>query len=181
MKDLNHDADLMARVARGEEKAFQELYESHKHRVYGLCVRIMGFGGGADDMAQEAWIKIVKNASMYRPVAKVSAWISQVTRNTCLNGLRGVKFEVELSETDDILSDPGADLENVFLSLEQAKVLEKAFAELPAQQRAVLTMFIYEDLSHAEIAVELSVSIGAVKQLIFRAKENLKIHVGRPA
>lgn len=165
----------MQKIARGDQDAFRALYSEHKKRVWGLCLRIMGSEKGAEDMAQETWIKIIKNADSYKPIASLSAWICQVTRNTCLNGLRDVTFDEDLSEVENVL-ESDFDLEGSFIELSDKKVLDQAFAALPVQQRTVITMFVYEELSHAEIAKELSVSVGAVKQLLVRAKENLQKH-----
>jgi RNA polymerase sigma-70 factor (ECF subfamily) len=169
----NVDWDIMQKIARGDQDAFRALYGEHKKRVWGLCLRIMGSEKGAEDMAQETWIKIIKHADSYRPIASLAAWISQITRNTCLNGLRDLTWDKDLSDVEETL-ESDFDLEQTFITLSQRKVLDQAFATLPAQQRAVITMSVYEELSHAEIAKELSVSVGAVKQLIVRAKSHLQ-------
>jgi RNA polymerase sigma factor (sigma-70 family) len=165
----------MQKVARGEQESFHALYQQHKGKVFGICLKMMGKGRGAEDMAQEVWMKIIKNATQYRPIASLNAWISQVTRNACLNELR-VRHPEEFAEDLDAVADVSLDADQVYSQLTDHAVLEEAFKTLPSQQRAVLLMFVYEELSHAQIASELKISVGAVKQLLFRGKENLRAH-----
>lgn len=166
----------MQRVASGEQRAFSELYEQHKARVFGICLRMLGRGRSAEDMTQEVWMRVIKNANQYRPIGTLAAWMSQVTRNACLNGLRAVRPEDFVEDLEQIADQKGVDGENPFADLKDGDELEKAFQALPPQQRAALTMAVYEELSQAEIAKELNVSIGAVKQLISRGKENMRAH-----
>ncbi len=172
----NHDDwKLMQSVARGEQKAFRAIYEAHRKKVWGVCVRMLGATPRAEDMAQEAWLKIVANANQYRSIGKLSAWICQVTRNICLNEIRGTKWNenLELEIVEEKLADEVTP-ENIMLNVSDKINFEKAFSSLVPQQRAVLMMFVHEELSHSEIAQELNISVGAVKQLVFRAKESLR-------
>ena len=165
----------MQRVACGEQRAFSQLYEQHKARVFGICLRMLGRGRSAEDMTQEVWMRVIKNANQYRPIGTLAAWISQLTRNACLNGLRAARPEDFVEDLEQI-ADQKVDAENPFADLKDGEELEKAFQALPPQQRAALTMAVYEELSQAEIAKELNISIGAVKQLISRGKENMRAH-----
>lgn len=124
-------------------------------------------------MAQETWIKIVRNADQYRPIGTLASWICQVTRNTCLNSLRGqnreiLSDEIEAHAENEFTADDFSELSD------QRERLQSAFERLPPQQRLVLVMFIYEELPLTEIAVSLLTSVGAIKQLLFRAKQTLK-------
>lgn len=166
----------MQGLARGDRGAFARVYAEHRRRVFGICARIVG-RDRAEDVAQEAWMKIVRNARNYRPIGSLSSWICEVTRNTCLNAIRD---EQSFEPIDDGAFHDEPDNESVdeiFVRLESRKRLQASFEALPAQQRAVLTMFIYEELSHAEIARAMSISIGAVKQLLLRSRENLRRHL----
>ncbi len=184
MKVKNHDADyeLMQRVARGEQPAFRTLYDGHKARVYGICLRMMGKGRGADDMTQEVWLRVIKNANMYRPTGTLAAWLSQLTRNACLNEMRAAKPEDFVEDLESIADkSQSMDADSPFKGLTDNEELEQAFQALPSQQRAVLLMAVYEELSHSEIAKELNISVGAVKQLIVRGKENMRAHFAEKA
>ncbi len=177
MESKAGELELMQGIARGEPAPFRIVYEAHKRRVYGICLRLMGDGPKAEEMTQEVWIKVVKSADKYQPLASLAAWLCQVTRNHCLNELRRNRPE-DFTENWEQISESQVDHDEPRFEPADIEQMTQAFEQLPAQQRAALMMFVYEELSQSEIAVQLSLSVGAVKQLLHRAKSSLRLQLG---
>ena len=169
------DSQLLKQISKGDSKAFSSLLEKYKSKVFGTCYFLMGDKALAEDLSQETWIRVAKSAGDYTPVAPAIAWILRIARNACYNELRTRNRWSELSPEDEkqIVDDHGS-VEDVMGQTEKETKLQDAILELPPQQKMALMMVVQEEKSHSEIAQELQCSIGAVKVLLFRARENLK-------
>ena len=169
------DSQLLTKIAKGDSKAFSSLLEKYKSKVFGTCYFLMGDKALAEDLSQETWIRVAKSAADYRPIAPVVAWILRIARNACFNELRTRNRWKELSPEDEKqIVDEHSSIEDMMGQSEKETKLQEAILELPPQQKMALMMVVQEEKSHAEIAKELSCSVGAVKVLLFRARENLK-------
>lgn len=178
MADLNQEHQLLLRIAKGDSRAFSSLLAIYKSKVYGTCFYLMGDRALAEDLSQETWIRVVQNAESYRPIASVSSWILRIARNACLNELRTRHRWAELSVEDEGRLEDGAEsVEEVLQRFEKEEKFQKALLELTAQQKMALLMVVQEEKSHSEVAQELQCSVGAVKVLLFRARETLKKHL----
>lgn len=169
------DHQLIQLIAKGDSKAFSNLLQRHKKRVYGLCYYLMNDAGLAEDMAQDTWIKIVQNAPRYSPIASVVSWISQIARNQCINELKRRQRWFELAPEEEAqVIDEKESVEDVMESVQKKAKVDQAMALLPANQKLALMIYLSENKSHSEIAQEMGSSVGAVKVLLFRARETLK-------
>lgn len=181
-----HDDDdaslvsLMLRVREGDEVAFRELVEATEDRVFGTVVRMLGDYEGAEDLAQRVYVRIWKARERYQPVAKFSTWMFSITRRLVLNERRGrsrrgaVFYDLAPQET---VREPAADdspAAEVSAS-ELAKAIERALAELPEEQRMAMVLRRYEEMPYDEIAAVLETTVPAVKSLLFRARETLRV------
>ena len=103
------------------------------------------------------------------------AWILRIARNACYNELRTRNRWSELSpeEENQVIHDQ-LTVEEILGNEEDESRLKEAIVKLPPQQKMALLMVVQEEKSHAEVALELKCSVGAVKVLLFRARENLK-------
>jgi len=175
MENELQDQDLIKQIAKGSEVAFTSLLRRYKKRVYGTCFFLMGDKALAEDMSQETWIRVVKGAPDYRPLASVITWILRISRNLCLNELRTRNRWESFEESEaNSLPDETANGEGLLSELQNQKLLQAAILKLPVSQRAALMMVTQEDKSHAQIAQELDCSVGAVKVLLHRARKALQ-------
>ena len=169
------DHELILLIAKGDSKAFSNLLQRHKKRVYGICYYLLNDSALAEDMAQDTWMKVVQYAPRYSPIASVLAWISQIARNLCLNELKRRKRWFELAPEEEAqVIDEKESVEEVMESVQKKAKVDQAMALLPANQKLALMIYLTEDKSHSEIAQEMGSSVGAVKVLLFRARETLK-------
>lgn len=170
-----NDFELIKKVADGDSKAFASLLSRYKAQVYGTCYYLMGEKSLAEDLSQETWIRVVKAASDYQPTAPLLAWILRIARNACLNELRDRKRWTELTqESEEKIQDEAISVLDLMEEAEDEGKLKRAIMELSTQQKLALMMVVQEEKSHSEIAQELQCSVGAVKVLLFRARESLK-------
>jgi len=174
-KDQLQDQDLIKKIAKGDKKSFTILLEKYEDLVFGVSMKMIKDRSKAEDMTQETWMKVIKFAGSYSPIGSVKSWILQINRNLIIDHFREQK---KWSTSEDIenfeISDESLDASELIDSDEKQKGFQAAFSSLDEREKLVLTMVIVEELSYSEIAQKLSLSIGAIKTIMFRAKQNLK-------
>lgn len=169
---LSDDA-LMVLFANGDQDAARELTMRHLGTVVAFAKRLIPSDADADDIAQEAMLRLWKVAGDWRPgEAKVTTWLYRVTRNLCIDRLRQRKH------TDiDAIAEPADDTPSVQTQMEQStrmKALSDALSELPERQRVAVTLRHIEGLSNPQIAEAMEISVEAVESLTARGKRMLK-------
>jgi RNA polymerase sigma-70 factor, ECF subfamily len=179
------DTELMLRVKRGDEVAFEELVERYKQPVLNLVYRILRDSSEAEDLAQNVFVQVFKSADRYRVEAKFSTWLFTIARNLCLNELRrrsrhpAESLEATAEAQEDF---PGRQIEDKrsvsaadeLLREELTAKVEDALGSLPENQRTAILLFKEQEMSYEEIAKILDCSLSATKSLIHRGRETLK-------
>lgn len=176
--DEPDDHALMARVAKGDQRAFSVLVSRHLGRTVRMAARILGNGAEAEDVAQEAFTRVWKQAPKWRPKghsdgAALTTWLHRVVVNLCIDRQRRKTphpVGENLPEQED--TTPRADKQ--MESGETAQEVRIAVAELPDKQRIALTLCFFEGLSNAEAADAMDIGIKAVESLLVRARKNLR-------
>jgi RNA polymerase sigma-70 factor, ECF subfamily len=179
------DAELMLRVKRGDEAAFEQLVDKYKQPVLNLVYRTLRDATEAEDLAQNVFVQVFKSADRYRVEAKFSTWLFTIARNLCLNELRRRSRHPAESldaavETHEEL--PGRQFEDKasvtapdqLLRTELSSKVEECLASLPENQRTAILLFKEQEMSYEEISRILDCSLSATKSLIHRGRETLK-------
>ena len=166
------DEALMARVARGDERAFRELARRHLPVMLGLARRILGNAAEAEDVAQEAMLRVWTHAPRWQPLALFRTWLSRVVVNLCLDRKRKAAW-VELEAAGEI-ADSAPPAGEAAEAAERERLLAGAIAELPARQRAAIVLTYTEGMSNAQVAEILDTTVSAVETLLVRGKQNLR-------
>jgi RNA polymerase sigma-70 factor, ECF subfamily len=176
--------DLMARIAKGDDSAFEILVNRHQTSVLNLIYRFVGDRTQAKDLAQEVFIKVWKAAKTYRPEAKFTTWIYRITTNVCFNELKSARrrrwFQFHRSNEDnegsieETFSDGSPTAEDLLLEKERSRQISDALQSLPDNQRMALVLKRYDDLSYQEISEIIGCSLSAVDSLLVRAKRTLQ-------
>lgn len=167
------DADLVARVGRGDRAAVQALMARHLPKMLSLARRMLSDRTEAEDAVQEAFLKLWTHAARWRPgPAKFETWLYRVTLNQCYDRLRrkpvlGLEAAAEIA---DAAPGPEAALENAALAAE----VEAALAELPERQRAAILLCHYQERGNIEAADILGVSVEALESLLARGRRTLR-------
>jgi RNA polymerase sigma-70 factor (ECF subfamily) len=170
--DEASDEDLMAQIARGDERAFRLLARRHAGRAAGLARRVTGNAADGEEIAQEALLRVWINAPLWRPTAAFRTWFYRVVLNLCLNRRRRKPF-LPLDAAGD-RSDPAADALARMERAETDRRVAAAIAELPERQRAAIVLTYSEGLGNAETAAILETTISGVETLLVRARRTLR-------
>jgi RNA polymerase sigma-70 factor (ECF subfamily) len=180
------DIRLMALVGAGDDGAFEQLVERHQRLVIGTVGRMLGSGSDAEDIAQQVFVRVWKNAKRYEPRAKFTTWLLKITRNLVFNELRRrsrhpqVPLQSESDEEERPLKDEQAVAPDAsLLEHELQQAVDAAIANLPETQRMAVVLRRYEELSYEEIAAAMDQSVSAVKSLLFRARTELRVSLQR--
>ncbi len=164
--------DLLAACRRGDRRALEELVHLTHRRVYGLAFRLTGDRHEAEDVAQEAYLRMFRGLAGFREEARFETWMHRIVTNTAFNQLRKRGRFGELLAEDETLDAPvPARAEEQALSRDR---LERGMAVLPPGQRTVLILKDLYGLSCKEIGDELGIQEGAVKVRLHRARKRLK-------
>jgi RNA polymerase sigma-70 factor (ECF subfamily) len=166
------DEALMAQVARGDRRAYQQLARRHLPAMLGLARRILGNAADAEDVAQEAMLRVWTHAPRWQPLAAFRTWLTRVVVNLCLDRKRRAPW-VALEAAGEI-EDPAPDAGERAEAAERERRLTAAIAELPARQRAAITLTYGEGMSNAQVAEMLDATVSAVETLLVRGKQNLR-------
>jgi RNA polymerase sigma-70 factor (ECF subfamily) len=166
------DEELMARVATGDEQAFRELARRHLPRALVLARRFTANEADAEEVVQEAMLRVWLTAPRWRPVAAFRTWLYRVILNLCLNRRRRAPFLPldDLSEPADSSPDAVAQIE----AAEDRRRLAAAIDGLPERQRIAIVLTYHEGLGNAETAAVLGTSISGLESLLVRAKRALQ-------
>ena len=180
------DATLMAYVARGDTAAFEQLVERHQTLVIGTVARMLGSNSDVEDVAQQVFIRVWKSAPRYVPTAKFTTWLLTITRNLVFNEARRRKrhpvetLDVHQGEESLPLPDRrGRVPDEQLLDDEMQRAVDTAIQALPEKQRLAVVLRRYEEKSYEEIAEVLSLSVPAVKSVLFRARTELREALNR--
>lgn len=169
------EADLVRKARGGNLFAFEEMVKRYQRRVYGVARRIVQRHDVADDVTQEAFLRAYQALSSFDLQRPFGPWMCRIAANLAVNHVRSpVAREQELPEghreTPSRTPDPlGAVLES-----EARRLLSEALAGLPVEQRAVLVLRVFEELSYREIADALGLEMGTVMSRLARAREKLR-------
>ena len=169
------DLELLLAAGRGDRDAFSLLAERHHRAVIHYVHRFLGRIdlATAEDIAQDVFLRAWTACPSFTPRAKVLTWLLQIATNACLNHRRAMRLRrmFSLGDTDAAGSGPVEAAEGRDA---QAEAVRDAIARLPDAQRAVIILRHYHDLSYADIAAALEVSVSSVESLLFRSRRKLR-------
>jgi len=183
------DTELMIRVKEGHEPSFALLLERHRSSVVHFMYRMVQNAAVAEELAQEAFLRVYRSRKTYEPTAKFTTWLFRIATHLALNSLRDGKYQ-RLEERLDAAPEeaPARQLSDCRPSVEAALVKEarlsevrSAVAALPDKQRAAVLMHKYQEMDYTQIAQALKCSESAVKSLLFRAYETLRARLAHMA
>ncbi|WP_245434127.1 sigma-70 family RNA polymerase sigma factor [Pseudolabrys taiwanensis] len=166
----------MARVARGDQPAFRALARRHLPAMVGLARRVLGNTADAEDVAQEAMLRVWTHAPRWQPVAAFKTWLTRIVVNLCLDRKRRAAW-VDLEEAGDLV-DRTPDAVERMETNERERQLQSAIEKLPDRQRAAIVLTYSEGMSNAQVADILDTSVSAVETLLIRGKQNLRRALG---
>jgi RNA polymerase sigma factor (sigma-70 family) len=176
---------LLARVAAREAAALRQLYDATSGKLYGVAMRVLGNKAHAEDVLQDAYLNIWRNAGSYQSsLSPPLAWMGLVVRSRALDFLRkrktdralnGPEFDEEMAQnSDEGFHNSAPNPMDTSMASEQAWALHECLRKIEAQPREVVTLAYFQDLSHSELAERLSLPLGTVKTWVRRSLEELR-------
>lgn len=173
------ERDLVLAFQRGDEGAYQAIYDRYRDRVQRLCQRMLGNREDAQEAAQEAMFRTYQALIRFNGSYHLGAWITRIATNVCLDQLRArtrrpLDAGVELSELDLREPDEGRHPEVAFFRALEGRRVRRLLETLPPLHRAAIVLRDLEGLSYAEVAAALDLSEGQVKALLHRARQRFK-------
>jgi len=179
------DAEVMLRVATGDDLAFDYLVEKYRRSMIGFMYRMTRNQAVAEELAQEVFLRVYRSRQTYAASAKFTTWLYRIATNLAVNHARDTKHErpentVAIDEPDEDtgltvdVPDGSLNAEQSILRRERLQAIRKQVEALPERQRMAVIMHKYQGLDYKQIATVLKLSESATKSLLFRAYETLR-------
>lgn len=181
------DADVVRLAQQGRELAFRELVRRYERPVFSLVYRMVRDRETAEDLAQDAFVKVLNHIDKYSPEFKFSSWLFKIANNVAIDHLRRRKLETvsmdgnpnatTAAEVEASTIEIGSDQESALDELEAKELgsaIERAIAALRPEYRACIMLRHVEGRSYEEIAATLDLPLGTVKTYIHRARHELR-------
>jgi RNA polymerase sigma-70 factor (ECF subfamily) len=182
---IESDLDLMLRVRDGDLASFDALLCRYRLPLVSYFRRMVRDQGLAEDLAQEVFLRVYKSRERYQPEARFTTWLYRIATNLALNAIRDRKDEVSDTASDDFdggrvlerFVDPQPTVEQRLMQGDRERLIRQAVEALPENQRAAVILHKYQEVDYRQIAGILRVSESAVKSLLFRAYETLRVRL----
>ncbi len=178
------DQDWMLRLRAGDDDAFDVLVAKYRDPVVRYLFRMVHEPALAEELAQEVFLRVYRARKSYKARARFTTWLYSIATNVGLNALRDGRMrrlETSMDEQAETggpalaLPDRAANAEQTMLETERRAHIRQAIEALPEKQRLAVLMHKYQEMDYGEIAEVLGCSEGALKSLLFRAYETLRV------
>jgi RNA polymerase sigma-70 factor, ECF subfamily len=185
------DVQLMLEVKSGDEQSFELLLHRYRSPLVNFLYRMVRNREQAEDLAQEVFLRVYRARNEYVPSAKFTTWLFRIATNLALNNVRDTRHQrMEMSldapltpDSEDgderplDVADQHPDIEQHLVEQARSKMIRHAIEKLPEKQRAAVLLHKYQELDYGEIAKILQCSESALKSLLFRAYEALRVEL----
>lgn len=169
-------------VLAGDVEAFRPLVEVYQTQVYNLALRMLGNEREAEDAAQDAFLQAYVRLATYKPEWRFKTWLMTIASNLCIDRLRRRRLE-PLAFTDMAQREAGDEEieftsrdpqpDAVVVHKQRDEAIRAMLLELPAEDRGMVVMFYFNDMSYEEIAQATHTTVSAVKSRLFRARQKM--------
>jgi RNA polymerase sigma-70 factor, ECF subfamily len=182
------DAQIMLQVKAGDTSAFDYLVQKYRRPMLSFMYRMAHNATTAEDLAQEVFLRVYRSRANYEASAKFTTWLYRIASNLAVNHARDRRHErpentVSLDEADENtgltmdVPDPSLTAEEVIVRQERMAAIRQRVQGLPERQRLAVLMHKYQQMDYRQIADILKLSESAVKSLLFRAYETLRVQL----
>ena len=167
------DRELVDRVLKGDNDAFEYLFNRYRDAIHRLFVQRLGGVNDADDLLQETFIKVYINLHRYSTAYTFGQWVYTIARNTFIDFVRRRQDDLSIDERFSSPPSTTPTPEESVINPQQRHQIELCIARLPENYRRLIRMRFFDESSDEEIAVKLSLPLGTVKTQIHRARERM--------
>jgi RNA polymerase sigma-70 factor (ECF subfamily) len=181
------DVQLMLEAKAGNDASFEHLLQRYRTPLVNFLYRMVRDSATAEDLAQEVFLRVYRARHGYEASAKFTTWLFRIATNLALNRIRDTRhqqMEVSLDATtneDDAapMELPARELrvDQFLIEQDRTALIRRAVESLPEKQRIAVLLHKYEEMDYCEIAQVLECSDAALKSLLFRAYETLRVQL----
>ena len=185
------DVQLMLDVKSGDDSSFELLLRKYRTPVVNFLCRMVRDAAAAEDLAQEVFLRVYRARGEYVPTAKFTTWMFRIATNLALNALRDGRYRLQEISIDHSfgaadgeseqpaleIADRQPSIELELIRRDRAERIRRAVEALPEKQRAAVLLHKYQEMDYDEIARVLGCSESALKSLLFRAYETLRVEL----
>jgi RNA polymerase sigma-70 factor (ECF subfamily) len=182
------DAQIMLRVKAGDQSAFEYLVQKYRRPMLGFMYRMAHNTAVAEDLAQEVFLRVYRSRENYEASAKFTTWLYRIASNLAVNHARDTRHQrpentVSLDEPDQEtgltmdVPDNSLTAEEAIVRRERLAAIRQRVQALPERQRIAVIMHKYQQMDYRQIAEVLKLSESAIKSLLFRAYETLRVQL----
>ena len=180
------DVQLMLDVKAGDDASFNLLLQKYRTPLINFLFRMVRDSATAEDLAQEVFLRVYRARKQYSPSAKFTTWLFRIATNLALNSVRDnrhrqmdVSIDASVEDDEAPLQLPAREMriDEHMIERDRAEFIRQAISSLPEKQRAAVLLHKYEEMDYAEIAKILECSESALKSLLFRAYETLRVQL----
>ncbi len=174
------DPEIMRKALHGDTYAFRLIVEQYQGFSYSVAFRLLNHAEDAEDVVQEAFVRIWKNLHRYQHDVKFSTWLFQIVTNLCLDvlksGRRKLQRKSETIEKEHLVYDQSTP-EKEIQQKELEVMIQEAAATLTPKQKAVFVLRDLEGLSVAEVSSVLNMTEGSIKSNLYYARKTVGTHI----
>ena len=182
------DEELVARSVGGDSESFNQLIRRWERPIYALAYRTIGREEDARDVCQETFLRAFRALPAFRGQAKFSSWLYRIALNLCRDWIRRERRApvVQLPEDVDLMAlaaatEPSESIEDLVARQDMARVVERAMASLPEEQRTAIVLKEYHGLTFQEIADLVGCPLSTVKTRVYQGLSVLRRELARSA
>lgn len=168
------EEELIAALQRNERSAFEYLYDHYSGAVYHVICKVVREGDLAQDIMQEAFLKIWRNISAYNPEkGRLFTWMINIARNGAIDALRSEGRKPGMDDIQDKINqaDRSLNVEHPIVSMDMRSLVEK----LKPERRVLVDLIYFQGYTHEEVSEQLNIPLGTVKSRIRTALQDLKL------
>jgi RNA polymerase sigma-70 factor, ECF subfamily len=183
---IRSDVELMLQVKAGDDESFNLLLQKYRTPLVNFLFRMVREKATAEDLAQEVFLRVYRARKQYSPSAKFTTWMFRIATNLALNSVRDnrhrqmdVSIDAPLEEDEAPIQLPTRELriDEHMIERDRSEFIRRTIQALPEKQRVAVLLHKYEEMDYAEIAKILDCSESALKSLLFRAYETLRVQL----
>jgi RNA polymerase sigma-70 factor (ECF subfamily) len=180
------DVQLMLDVKAGDEASFDLLLRKYRLPLVNFLFRMVRDAATAEDLTQEVFLRVYRARKQYSPSAKFTTWLFRIATNLALNSVRDnrhrradVSIDVPVEEDEAPRELPAREMriDEHMIERDRSEFIRRAVSSLPEKQRVAVLLHKYEEMDYGEIAKVLECSESALKSLLFRAYETLRVQL----
>lgn len=173
-----NDNQLIKRILDGNHNAYGQLVDQYKDLVFSLALRMLKNREEAEEVAQDAFIKVYKSLDKFKGDSKFSTWIYKVTYNTCLDNIKKNKKHLNNVSIDEFTFNKIETIDNALegmIKAEKSSLIKQCINRLSSDDSYLLTLYYFEELSLDEMSDIINASSNTIKVKLFRARKKLAV------